>query len=52
MTKKITNKLKERAKYARGRTVVDRETGEVVEDFEATPVRRPAPTRAPTPAPT
>ena len=53
MTKKIKDKLQERAKYARGRFVVDRETGEVIEDFVPTPrTRLPHQVAAPTPAPT
>ena len=33
-----------RVGYQRGKkVVVDRETGEVLEDFKATPVKRPAP---------
>jgi hypothetical protein len=50
---KIKDKLQQRAKfnkgkrvgYAKGRPVVDRETGELLEDF------KPAPKPAPTPAP-
>ena len=59
---KIKNKLQARAKYARGKVVVDRETGEVLKDFVPTPKPTPAPapvmptapvqtTPAPTPAP-
>ena len=41
-----------RVGYQRGKVVVDRETGEVLEDFKATPVKRPAPRPTPAPAPT
>ena len=41
--KKIKDKLQQRAKYARGRVVVDKETGEVLEDFVPTPKPAPAP---------
>ena len=41
-----------RVGYQRGRkVVVDRETGEVLENFKAIPTRTPVPTRTPTPAP-
>jgi hypothetical protein len=54
---KIKDKLQQRAKYARGKVVVDRETGELLEDFKPTPKPTPAPAPAPpppapTPAPT
>ena len=39
--KKIKDKLQERAKYARGRVVVDKETGEAIE----LPTPRPAPAK-------
>jgi hypothetical protein len=49
--KKIKDKLQQRAKfnkgkrvgYAEGRPVVDRETGEVLENFKPTPKPAPAP---------
>jgi hypothetical protein len=50
--KKIKDKLQARAKYARGKVVVDRETGEVIEEFlPRAPVPSPAPRPTPTPAP-
>jgi hypothetical protein len=56
---KIKDKLQARAKfnkgkrvgYAKGRPVVDRETGELLENFKPTPKPTPAPAPAPTPAP-
>jgi hypothetical protein len=56
---KIKDKLQQRAKfnkgkrvgYAKGRPVVDRETGEVLENFKPAPKPTPAPTPAPTPEP-
>jgi hypothetical protein len=53
---KIKDKLQARAKftkgkrvgYAKGSPVVDRETGEVLENFKPTPKPTPAPTPAPT----
>jgi hypothetical protein len=57
---KIKQKLQARAKfnkgkrvgYAKGRPVVDRETGELLEDFKPTPKPAPKPAPAPAPAPT
>jgi len=40
-----------RVGYQRGKAVLDRETGEVLENFKAIPTRTPVPTRTPTPAP-
>jgi hypothetical protein len=56
---KIKQKLQARAKfnkgkrvgYAKGRPVVDRETGEILENFKPAPKPAPAPATRPAPAP-
>jgi hypothetical protein len=56
--KKIKDKLQARAKFNKGkrvgyakRGVVDRETGELLENFKPTPKPTPAPAPAPAPKP-